>query len=172
MVEKQNVAIRGNSIFENQGRGIYFRFLFSQSVPQIETVESVEGEGTTISGSLEGEPEETYLVDLFGNVGCDKFQTGFEEFTFAGEGEDFLGSAEVEHQRPRPGRVRSRGAGCTDGDGADRDRHQGHRQLHLRILRLHAGAAAETETDATADSGRQPAGHANRRPRPASPHNR
>jgi len=95
VVEKQNVAIRGNSIFENQGRGIFFRFLFSQSIPEIETVESVEGEGTTIAGSLEGEPEETYLVDLFGNAACDKFQTGFEEFTLAGEGEEFLGSAEV-----------------------------------------------------------------------------
>ncbi len=95
VVEKPNVAIRGNSIFENQGRGIYFRFLFSQSIPQIEAVESVEGEGTTISGSLEGEPEQAYLVDLFGNAACDKFQTGFEEFTMAGEGEEFLGSAEV-----------------------------------------------------------------------------
>ncbi|MFL5872186.1 MAG: hypothetical protein ACJ75T_01750 [Solirubrobacterales bacterium] len=95
VVEKQNIAIRGNSIFENQGRGIFFRFLFTQSIPRIESVESVEGEGTTIAGSLEGEPEETYLVDLFGNVACDKFQTGFEEFTLAGEGEDFLGSAEV-----------------------------------------------------------------------------
>ena len=95
VVEKQNVAIRGNSIFENQGRGIYFRFLFTQSTPQIEAVESVEGEGTTIAGSLEGEASQTYVVDLFGNAACDKFQTGFEEFTLAGEGEEFLGSAEV-----------------------------------------------------------------------------
>ncbi len=95
VVEKQNVAIRGNSIFENQGRGIYFRFLFTQSIPEIETVESVEDESTTIAGSLAGDPEETYLVDLFGNAGCDKFQTGFEEFTLAGEGEEFLGTATV-----------------------------------------------------------------------------
>ena len=95
MVEKPNVAIRGNSIFENQGRGIYFRFLIQQAIPTIESVESVEGEGTTIAGSFEGEANKSYSVDLFGNAACDKYQTGFEEFTLAGEGEEFLGSAEV-----------------------------------------------------------------------------
>lgn len=95
VVEKQNVAIRGNSIFENQGPGIYFRFLFSQSIPEIETVESVEGEATTIAGSLTGEPEETYLVDLFGNAGCDEYINQQAETELAGEGEEFLGSATV-----------------------------------------------------------------------------
>lgn len=95
VVEKSTVAIRANSIFENQGRGIFLRFPFPQSIPQIETVESIEGESTTITGSLTGETQEPYVVDLFGNADCDKYQTGFEEFTLAGEGEEFLGKADV-----------------------------------------------------------------------------
>lgn len=95
LVQSASVAIRRNSIFANDGKGIYFWFAVSPPVPTLEGGKSVEGDSTTIEGSLDGAPETTYAIDLFANGECDKVETGFEEFTFAGEGEEYLGSATV-----------------------------------------------------------------------------
>lgn len=97
IVQSASVAIRGNSIFANEGKGISFFGTLPRPIPTLEGAGSIEGGSTTIAGSIAaGEPETTYAVDLFANGECDKYESGFEEFTFAGEGEEFIGSTTVD----------------------------------------------------------------------------
>jgi hypothetical protein len=91
IVQSASAAIRGNSIFANEGKGIYFWFTVPQPIPVIESASSVEGGATTVGGTISGEPESTYAIDLFANSECDKYESEPAVFTFAGEGEEFLG---------------------------------------------------------------------------------
>lgn len=91
--ESFSVTVRGNSIFENEGPGIFFRFIGGPPSPSLETAASTEGGSTTVSGTVAEEGTETFTIDLYANAVCDKYETGFEEFTEAGEGETYLGSA-------------------------------------------------------------------------------
>lgn len=91
--ESFSVTIRGNSIFENEGPGIFFRLIGGPPSPELETASSTEGGATMVGGRVADEGTETFTVDLYANAACDKYETGFEEFTEAGEGETYLGSA-------------------------------------------------------------------------------
>lgn len=91
--ESFSVTIRGNSIFENEGPGIFFRLIGGPPSPSLETAASTEGGSTVVSGTVAEEGTETFTVDFYANAVCDKYETGFEEFTEAGEGEEYLGSA-------------------------------------------------------------------------------
>lgn len=91
--ESFSVTIRGNSIYENEGPGIFFRLIGGPPSPELESASSTEGGSTVVSGKVANEGTETFIVDLYANVACDKYETGFEEFTLAGEGETYLGSA-------------------------------------------------------------------------------
>ncbi|HEY5941586.1 MAG TPA: hypothetical protein VIT89_01835 [Solirubrobacterales bacterium] len=91
--ESFSVTIRGNSIFENEGPGIFFRLIGGPPSPTLETASSTEGGSTVVGGTVANEGTETFTVDLYANEACDEFESGFEEFTKAGEGEEYLGSA-------------------------------------------------------------------------------
>lgn len=96
VVSSESVAIRGNSIFDNVDQGIFFWTGISGSVPAVNSAASSEATGTTVVGGIiEGEPGEDFTIDVFANLACDVFQSGFEEFSEAGEGETYLGSATV-----------------------------------------------------------------------------
>ncbi|HVO54598.1 MAG TPA: hypothetical protein VMT37_09305 [Solirubrobacterales bacterium] len=95
IVDNGNTTIRGNSIFANQGRGIYFHepFSFSPPIPAIGSVSSVEGGSTTVDGSVTGlDPMQEVVVDLYANAACDQYVIGPTETIEAGEGERYLGS--------------------------------------------------------------------------------
>lgn len=90
--ESFSVTIRGNSIYDNEGPGIFFRLIGGPPSPELEAASSAEGGSTQVSGKVANEGTETFTVDLYANAVCDKYETGFEEFTLAGEGEEHLGS--------------------------------------------------------------------------------
>jgi trimeric autotransporter adhesin len=67
------VTISFNSIFSNSGKGIEFP---SAPQPAPELGAATTGAGTTVSGSLHGEPNEPYYVDFFANPECDPSGSG------------------------------------------------------------------------------------------------
>ena len=87
--ESFSVTIRGNSIYENEGPGIFFRFLGGPPSPELESASSTEGSATVVSGTVANEGTETFIVDLYANEVCDEPEPGI----LAGEGEEYLGSA-------------------------------------------------------------------------------
>lgn len=91
--ESLSVTIRGNSIYENEGPGIFFRLDAELPIPSLEAASSNEGGSTAVSGTVANEGTETFTVDFYANEVCDKYEIGFEEFAEAGEGEEYLGSA-------------------------------------------------------------------------------
>jgi len=86
--ESFSVTIRGNSIFENEGPGIFFRLDAEMPTPSLESAASNEGGSTAVSGTVANEGTETFIVDLYANEVCDEAEPG----VFAGEGETYLGS--------------------------------------------------------------------------------
>ena len=86
--ESFSVTIRANSIFENEGPGIFFRLIGGPPAPTLESVSSTEGASTVVSGTVFNEGTETFTVDLYANDICDEPEPGI----FAGEGETYLGS--------------------------------------------------------------------------------
>ena len=81
-------AIRRNSIFGNTELGIKIQNGEGPPVPQLESV-STDGTEPAVAWSFIGPPEaETYLLDLFVNEACDA--------SGAGEGQEFLGTVELE----------------------------------------------------------------------------
>jgi hypothetical protein len=96
VVESTTTAIRGNSIFANEERGIVYEPATpSPAVPAITTVSSVEDTATVVIGAITAGADEAFTVDVFANEVCDEYESGPEEFTDAGEGETYLGSAGV-----------------------------------------------------------------------------
>ena len=91
--ESFSVTIRGNSIYDNEGPGIFFRLIGGPPSPGLESASSNEGGSTVVSGTVANEGTETFAVDIYANEDCDKYETGFEEFAEAGEGETYLGTA-------------------------------------------------------------------------------
>lgn len=87
--ESFSVTVRGNSIFENEGPGIFFRLTGGPPMPSLETASSTEGGATVVSGTVANEGTATFTVDLYANSVCDEPEPG----VFAGEGETYLGSA-------------------------------------------------------------------------------
>ncbi len=102
VVEHAGVSVRGNSIFENEGRGIYFRpfFVIPQPVPVLETAASVEGGTTVVGGSVAGDVGEPVVIDLYANSVCDEYKVGPTEFAQAGEGKTYLGSVTAKATGP------------------------------------------------------------------------
>ena len=88
VVGQPGISIRANSIFSNQGAGIYYYLEGSPPIPTLEAVESTAGVSTVVSGSLEGEIEEEFSLDFFVNGECDP--------SGSGEGRVFLNFVEVE----------------------------------------------------------------------------
>ena len=93
-------AIRGNSIFSNDGLGIdlgadavTFNHAGLVSGPNnyqnfpVLTVATSSGETLRVGGYLESEPGQTYTLQIFGNQTCDP--------SYFGEGESYLGSFNV-----------------------------------------------------------------------------
>jgi hypothetical protein len=96
VVEDLSTTIRRNSIFANVDRGIFFSGLISGPIPELQSAASSEATGTTVvSGAFEAGPGEDFAIDLFANGICDEYESGFEEFTAAGQGETYLGSVTV-----------------------------------------------------------------------------
>lgn len=89
VVREPSVAIRGNSIHQNEGFGIFYLNLPSPPVPAPEAAVSVEGGTTVVTGTVEGPFNEDFAIDVFANAACD-------ELTEVGEGERYLGTASVE----------------------------------------------------------------------------
>ena len=87
--ESFSVTIRGNSIFENEGPGIFFRLDAELPVLTLGPASSTEGGSTTVDGTVADEGTETFTVDFYANEICDESEPG----VFAGEGETYLGSA-------------------------------------------------------------------------------
>lgn len=87
--ESFSVTIRGNSIYENEGPGIFFRLIGGPPSPTLESAVSTEGGATVVDGTVANEGTEAFTVDLHANAVCDEPETG----VFAGEGETYLGSA-------------------------------------------------------------------------------
>lgn len=86
--ESFSVTVRGNSIYENEGPGIFFRLDAEMPIPSLESASSNEGGSTAVSGTVANEGTETFTVDLYANEVCDEAEPG----VFAGEGETYLGS--------------------------------------------------------------------------------
>jgi hypothetical protein len=92
LVEKAitKAAIRGNSIFDNEGLGIEMSVGEGEAPPPTPTVESVtlvNGDETMITGTASGNAGEKVDLDFFANEVCDESGTG--------EGETYMGSASV-----------------------------------------------------------------------------
>lgn len=87
--ESFSVTIRGNSIFENEGPGIFFRLIGGPPSPTLESASSTEGGSTVVNGTVFNEGTATFTVDLYANEACDEPEPGI----LAGEGEEYLGSA-------------------------------------------------------------------------------
>lgn len=83
-------TIRGNSIFGNAGKGI----AIGEEAPAVPTIEAVEsGSGTiTVKGAVIGGEEEPIELDVFASAVCSPLT--------AGEGESFLGHAEIALSNP------------------------------------------------------------------------
>ncbi len=88
ITESFSVTVRGNSIFENEGPGIFFRLDAEMPIPSLDSASSTEGGSTAVSGTVANEGTETFTVDLYANEACDEPEPGI----FAGEGETYLGS--------------------------------------------------------------------------------
>jgi hypothetical protein len=81
------IAIGGNSIHSNLGPGIEFQFQPAPPAPSLGSAEAKQAE-TAATGTLTGEPSETYFVEFFANQACD--EGGY------GEGQTPIGGLEVE----------------------------------------------------------------------------
>ncbi|HSS33529.1 MAG TPA: hypothetical protein VLL27_09645 [Solirubrobacterales bacterium] len=80
-----NATIRRNSIHGNSVAAIQISGGAKPPVPQVE-FSKVEAGGAEAFGTINGEPEESYLVDVFASASC---------YPDSGEGEAFLGEAFV-----------------------------------------------------------------------------
>jgi len=90
ITESLSVTVRGNSIFENEGPGIFFRLDAEPPALALESASSAEGGSTTVVGRVFNEGTENFAIDLYANGTCDEYETG--PAAHAGEGETYLGS--------------------------------------------------------------------------------
>lgn len=96
VVDSPSASIRGNAIFANYEKGIFFRFGgVAGPTPALGTVTSTEGASTVVSGSVEGESNQEFGIDVFANEICDEYEPVFGETVEAGEGETYLGTGTV-----------------------------------------------------------------------------
>ncbi|HEX4307927.1 MAG TPA: hypothetical protein VHZ54_17965 [Solirubrobacterales bacterium] len=84
--------IRANAIYANGGKGIEIEE-DAPAVPTIAAVESADG-GITVAGTVTSGEQEPIELDFFAAAVCEPLD--------AGEGETFLGTAEIEAGQPGP----------------------------------------------------------------------
>jgi hypothetical protein len=82
------VAILGNSIHDNAGRGISLNGGNSNQPAPVITGASIGGGNVTVTGTLSAAPSTTYRVEIFSNTACDSPIA-------SGEGRSYLGFTNV-----------------------------------------------------------------------------
>ena len=82
--EDNTARIRGNSIFANQGDGIFYITIPPNLPPEVVAVESTEAVSSIVSGNFSGGPSEAFEIDFYASGLCDP--------SGSGEGETYLGA--------------------------------------------------------------------------------